>query len=206
MANEVTICNQALSYLGADPITSLEDNNATAALMKVNYDTLRDAVLEERHWTFATLRRSSTTANTPPYGDGFAHAIPQEYLLVYRVFRNVVSFDPNNWVPSTGWRREGANIIAREETIHMWGTERLTNTNRYTSMFRQCLAARLAADLCMAITESAEHQERMWKLYASKIVAAAASDGGQGDVDIITQHKLTGVRGGAGVGDGYIYG
>jgi len=198
MANEITVSNKALSYLGADPITSLEDNNTTAELIKTNYDTIRDAVLEERNWTFATKRHASTTSDEPEFGMGFRHPVPEEYLKVTRLYREVNSYDPNQWRPSVGWRREGQFIIARESTVYMWGIERITNTNRFSAMFIECLATRIAAEIAIAVTENHTLMGHMWKLYAGKLTEAAAGDGSQGGSDVIQSNTLIDARAGRG--------
>ena len=59
--SEVSICNQALSWLGQETITSLDDQATTAVWMNANYDLLRDSVMEARMWTFATVRAVSTS-------------------------------------------------------------------------------------------------------------------------------------------------
>ena len=43
--SEVSISNQALGWLGANPITSLDENGAAAALCRNNYDHCRDGLL-----------------------------------------------------------------------------------------------------------------------------------------------------------------
>jgi len=196
MANPTTIANKALSYLGADPITSLDDNNTTAELIKVNYDSIRDAVLEERNWSWATKRHTSTTSDEPEFGMGFRHPVPEAYLKVTRLYREVNSYDPNKWRPSVGWRREGQFIIARESTIYMWGIERITNTNQFPAMFVECFATRIAAELAIAITENQSQQGLMWQLYGAKLDAAAASDGAQGGSDVIQSNTLIDARAG----------
>ena len=192
--SEVSICNQALGWIGADSITSLDDDNTTAELCKLNYPHLRDTLLEERQWTFAVLRHTSETADEPEFGMGFVHSIPPEYLRVSRVYNDVTSFDINRWRTSVGWRREGDKIIARENQIHMWGTERVTDTSKFSIMFVQCLAARIAADLCVPIANNLPLQAKMYQIYLAKLKDAAASDGAQGSNEVVQANKLIDAR------------
>jgi hypothetical protein len=201
--SEVSICNQALTWLGAEPITSLSDKSTTAELCKINYPLLRDAVLEERMWTFATVRAISEVQDMDDWGVMYSHPIPKNWLSVFRVFRDIT---PRQNVTSEGWKLEGDRVLAQESKIYLWGIQSVVDTNQFSQMFVQCLAARLAADLCVPITENTEQLETMWKLYGAKLQEAAARDGTQGDNDVITQYKLTSVRGGLGLGDGYFYG
>ena len=54
--SEVGICNQSLSWLGGNRITSLDDDTVEANLCIDNYEHSRDTVLDMRHWTFAGAR------------------------------------------------------------------------------------------------------------------------------------------------------
>jgi hypothetical protein len=62
-------------------------------------------------------------------------------------------------------------------------------------MFVQALAARMAAELAIPLSENAQLQGTMWQLYGTKLAEAAARDGQQGSNEYITQRRLTGVRG-----------
>ena len=192
--SEVSICNIALSWLGQPAITSLDDQSTNAELCKLNYPHLRDVLLSERQWVFAVLRHTSETADKPEFGEGFKHSIPPEYLRVSRVYRNVEAFDPNKWRTALGWRREGEFIIAVEEIIYMWGTQQLTDTGLFSPMFTQALAARIAADLCMPITENSTLQSKMYQLYLAKLSDAAASDAVQGANEVIQANRLLDAR------------
>jgi hypothetical protein len=195
MVSEVSIANQALSWLAVEPITSLDDNDRTSQWMRLNYPFLRDAVMEERNWTFATDRATSTVADQDAWGDMFVHPIPISWQSVYRVYRTI------NKGPQTGgnqisegWRMEGGNVLSYDETVYMWGMMRLTDTGAFSSLFVQALAARIAADACVPFTENRALQVDLWGLYQDKLREAAARDGQQGGNDVITQRRLTGIR------------
>ena len=139
MISEVSICNQALSWVGANQISSFDEPSAEAEWCKSNYDFLRDAVLEERMWTFATARDSSTTADVDEWGKFFKHRLPEEWLAVYRVYEDRDGKRPANWV------REGEWILSATDIVYLWGLIRVIDTNKFTNLFVQALAARMAA-------------------------------------------------------------
>jgi len=190
--SEVSICNQALSWLGAKRITSLDENSRAANLCKANYELLRDAVLEERMWGFATHKAVSEVQDKDAWGMAFAHPIPAQFLGVFRVFKRIMP--DGSGVPAEDWRNEEGNIVTRYSKIYLWGTKEVSDTKMFPSMFVQALAARIAADLCVPITENSNLQGDMWQLYGAKLTAAAARDGQQGGNDHITQTGLTSVR------------
>jgi hypothetical protein len=200
MVSSTSICNQAMSWLSVDPIISLEDDSNTAQWCRLNYPFLRDAVLEERNWTFATDRATSTVADKDAWGDMYVHPIPISWQSVYRVYRTVNNGPQNNQT-STGWRMEGGNVLSYDETVYMWGMIRLTDTGAFSSLFVQALAARIAADACVPFTENRELQRDLWNLYGVKLAEASTRDGQQGANEVIVSDSLTRVRlyGGSGV-------
>ena len=73
MVSELSIANQALGYLGANPIVSFDEPSTSAELMRDNYPFIRDAVMTEVAWTFAVVRATSTTADRDAWDQKFVH-------------------------------------------------------------------------------------------------------------------------------------
>jgi hypothetical protein len=76
----------------------------------------------------------------------------------------------------------------------LWGLKQVTDTAKFSPLFVQALAARIAADAAIPMTENRQLQVDMWGLYGDKLREAAARDGQQGTNDVITQQRLTSVR------------
>jgi len=191
----VEICNLALGWLGADLIISLNDNSVEAKLCKANYALLRDAVLEEREWTFAVKRLEPVElVDTPIYGYSKAFQIPPEVIRVLQVSLGGEPGHEENSFRSTArggtgmgretridWSREGDHILANNAArIFMRCLIQVVDTNKFSPAFDQALAARMAMDLAIPITNSRSLQKDMAGMYADKIKLAAASDGMQG--------------------------
>ena len=192
MISEVSICNQALGYLGANPITSFADQSTTAELCRNNYPYIRDAVLEERMWTFATARATSTVADLDLWGQMYAHKIPLNWISVFRCYRDVNNIECP--IKSAGWRREGQSVLSREATVYLWGIKRITNTGQFSPMFVQALAARMAAELAIPLSENAQLQGAMWQLYGTKLAEAATRDGQQGSNEQVQSNQYINAR------------
>lgn len=190
MVSEVSICNQALTWLGQDPLSSLDDRSATAEWMRNNYPFLRDAVLEERMWTFATRRLRSETAARDEFDVQYAHDIDSDWLGVYRVYRHMNSALPDAWPTADGWRREGDKILTNESVSYLWGLRRVTDPGKFTGLFTQALAARLAADAAIPLTENRALQADMWNLYQTKLADAAVRDGMQGTAERVGRSSM----------------
>lgn len=191
MANEVTICNQALSWLAATPILSLTDSTVNANLCNANYTELRDATLESAAWTFATERYEwapLAAPDVPAYGYASKFLIPS---IVLRVLECRDNDAYANGISDLDWRREGQYIVSSSGVIYAKCIIQVTVVDRMSALFRQALAARIAATLAPAITESKGHTDRMWNLYEQYMSEAVPVDSSQGKNDRIRGRSLT---------------
>jgi hypothetical protein len=206
-ASSVDICNQALSWLGADLITSLSDNSAEAKTCLANYDLLRDAVMEVREWTFAIQRLSlPPMVRAPVYGYSKQFLVPSSVIRVLSVPDSPTSGSTvglngggADWLQDVEfWRMEsqpeGRVILADRQTLVIRAIVRVTNEALWSPTFLQAFAARMAAEIAMPLTESRQLQSDMHELYAAKLRDAAAMDGMQGRVEKIRSDYLVRVR------------
>ncbi len=208
----VEICNQALGWLGGDLIISLEDQTVEAKLCKANYEPLRNAVLEEREWTFAVKRLEPVELTAlPVYGYDKAFQIPPEVIRILQVsragevdsgilvegsFKSATRGGTGNGRETRiEWAREGDKILANNSArIFMRALVRIEDTTKFSPAFDQALAARLAMDLSIPLTSSGATQDRMAKMYGEKMQLAAASDGMQGRSQNVRADAFTVVR------------
>ena len=188
-ATPEAICNQALSWLGGSLITDItvsEDSNEWR-LCSANYEPLRDAVLTEYEWTFAVTRITPAAATDPANG-GFSKAftIPATALRVLQVTSIV---EENTASSATGlgryskveWLREGDLIMVNgAESIYARVIQQVTDTTKFSPAFDQALAARIAMDIALPLTNSRLLQRDMASLYGEKLRVAASIDGLQG--------------------------
>ena len=190
--SEVTICNLALSWLAGNLIISLDDDINEAKLCKANYELSRDAVLETMAWTFATKRYALTPeVNTPAWGSGVQFTIPAEIITVLEV--TDVSDTPNG-ANNLDWRREGHLILCDANKVYVKAVFKQDDPVRFPPNFVQAVAARLAAEIAIPLTESKELMMTMEGKYKDRLLIAAGTDGIQGKTDVIESRILTGVR------------
>ena len=201
MVSETSICNQALLWLGSKAITSLADDSKEARWMKNNYPFIRDALIEERMWSFAMFRAESTVTDRDEWDSMYVHPMGQEWISVFRCYRSI---SENRMQPDPSYRLEGRNVLSKYGTVYLWGVKRVSDTGIFSPMFVLALATRIAADAAIPLTENRQLQVDMWGLYQDKLAAAAVRDGQQGANDEITQRRLTGIRYSGGImGEGY---
>lgn len=213
----VDICNQALGWLGADPITSLNDSSKEAQLCKENFDNLRDTVLLEREWTFAVRRfRLTPMVIKPVYGYAEQFLLPPEVLRVLNIPASRGQFGGLPFLNGGAgadtqeglfdWRVESidaGNVILANisgtagqitSSIRVRAIVRIDNLKLWSLMAIQALAQRLAADLAMPITNSIQIARTHWTLYDNKLAAAATMDGMQGKSEVKRSDNLINVR------------
>ena len=186
--SEVSISNQALSWLGEELLISLDDASKAASLCKLNYYPLRDAVLEARDWTFAQKRDVPAVLLTAPtWGYSHQFQLPADLLRIIFVGQND---DPEERNPVDSWVREQDKILANYNVVYIRYAARIEDPNKFSLSFVQALAARLAADLAMPLTNSRGLQSDMYKLYGTKLAEATAFDQMQGKSRIIRADDL----------------
>ncbi len=213
MANSpVEICNMALGWLGGNLIISLDDPSIEAKLCKAVYVPLRDAVLEEREWTFAVKRLQPAALVTPPvYGFDKAFQIPPEVIRILQVSRAGEVSDgavvEGSFLSATrggtgtgretriDWDREGDQILCNNAAeIFIRALIRIDDTTKFSPAFDQALAARMAMDLAIPVASSEKLQKDMAVMYSDKIRMAAATDGMQGRSYNVRSDAFTVVR------------
>lgn len=193
MTSAVDLCNLALQKLGAARITSLDTpDSVEAELCALHFPMARDAVLEEHTWSFASSRRVlNPTGNTPAWGDDTEFQVPQDVVMVARIY---ASTNVADLLPPDQWRRMGEVVYASTSTAYAVCVDRVTDLTRFPALVKMAVATRLAAELCMAITESPEREQQLWVEYATKVREAAAADGLQARREVVKARRLVGAR------------
>ena len=200
MTERIDVVNLALTWLGEDVVTSLEDDLDRARIMKVNYLPARDATLEAHDWSFAILRFEPPLNATPPvYGAGQAFDVPPEILRIISVSlpdtnANAAFVSPIDSLPQIDWLFERGQVICNEEVIFCRGSQRVDEEGRFSPLFVHAFAAKLAYLCAVALTASLDSQANMLALYSEFILEAKSRDGLQGRSRRLRQRTLSQVR------------
>jgi hypothetical protein len=188
----VDIVNLGLGWLGKDPIASLDNPVGKVAIrVAAAFPGLRDAVLEDKEWSFAIERLQVDKDAVPP-----AFGFTSRYLLPARVLRVITAEEPSGsagaidgfaaaMYPSTrglDWRKEGRHIVANSGAakLNVRAIVQVEDSALWSPGFCAALAARVAADFAVPLTENRSLQRDMWELYQLKLREAAMNDGRQG--------------------------
>ncbi len=173
MATTIGICNSALIKIGANRITSLSENNKASILCAEQYEKLKREVLRAHPWNFATKRAElGTLADEPAFEFDYALQLPADCLRVLYVDDKYANF-----------KVEGRQLLINDTTAKIKYIYDCTDPSIFDDCFAEALAARLAAELAMALIQSNTLHEQMMALYEAKLRQARTMDAQEGRPD-----------------------
>ena len=194
MASQTEICNLALLRLGAPPITNITDLTKTAIALNSNYDTVRDIVLRDHPWNFATKRVSLARIGTAPaWGFSYAYQLPSDCLRVIGIQDPNATYN-DDIDPAMGFKIEGDHLLTDEETVYLKYIYRATIAGEYDSRFVSAFASRLAAEVAYYITGSSGLKEQMMKEYSFEIAGARSIDAQENPADAVEDSRWADAR------------
>jgi hypothetical protein len=166
MASEVDICNQALVKVGAARIVALADDTKQARTLNAIYAIKRDAELAANPWTFAIKRAQITASVTAPvFGWARAFSLPSDYLAMVEVGSDYSFYDSGDGALfglETASDGSIAVLTDQPTPLNVRYVFRVTNPLRFSALFVEALACRLAAEVCEELTQSASKKEALW--------------------------------------------
>ncbi len=205
----LSVANLALSWLGCDRILGfIAPSSRNEQLVHDSFDGLRDAVLEEHDWTFAIARyRLPKSVGAPAFGYRSRFELPPDVLRVIACTMGAATavvplgappleaplpvlldafavelLSTENVASEIDWQKEGRFIVTEGAVgiLDVTAVVRVADSSQWSPAFAQVLAARLAAELALPITQDRALQSTLWTLYETKLKDALASDGRQG--------------------------
>jgi hypothetical protein len=182
MSSVVAICNRALDMLGADPVTSLDDDTKAARLCARNYEPVRDAVLRAYPWNVAVRRASlAALADAPAWGYGRQFQLPEgpdpEPCLRLLTIDGESEF-------GLRYKVEGRRILTDAAApLRILYIARVSDPAALDPMLADAIATRLAADLSYSLTASAALGQTLMSIYQAKLAEARMTDAEEGIPD-----------------------
>jgi len=195
MANTaVDICNIALTtHLGANSISSFDEDTREGLLARTSYNEIRDEVLRAHPWNCAT-RRASIPANAtaPEWGFDFAYQIPNDCLRVLEVNGEQAGVGGGEgWL----WQVEENTIVTDlSSPLEIRYIFRNVTVSRYDAELVNALALRLALAWTEPLVKAANLKQAMFDLYREAITSARGSDGQEGSPKRIQSSSWINVR------------
>jgi|TARA_R100000049_G_C1952698_1_gene101942 hypothetical protein len=183
MASVVEICNSSLNILGATRIVSLTEDSKNARLLNQRYEPVRDAVFRAHPWN-CLLKRVELAQDTatPAFEYSYQYTLPSDCLRVIRSQYSEVSTGEE-------YRVEGRKILSDESTIKILYVAKITDPNEFDTLLRETVAARLAHELCFAITQNNGLVRGLYELYELKLREARHADAAENSVDTVNRFQ-----------------
>lgn len=170
MTTQVGICNAALIKIGARTIMALDGTSKESRLCTERYDDIRDQVLRDHPWNFATKRATlAQLTETPDFGYTFQYQLPNDCLRVLKVNDN-----------EEDYVIEERKILTDTASVDLIYIARITDPNIYDASFINALSFRLAAELAYPITSSRSLAEDLTANYAAALRKARGNDAAEG--------------------------
>ena len=168
----VELCAAALVKIGAQPIASFEDETAEAACARRLYPITRDLLLGVHPWTFTMAQARLTPAAGTPVAD-FAHAfqLPADHL-------RTISVGTAGRSRGTAYRAQGGLILSDAEAIVI-NYQRRVPESELPPFFVPLLVTRLAAELCIPLTEGSSRAMDLYRLAEAELRSARLIDSQQ---------------------------
>lgn len=180
MASQIDIVNRAITKLGGARITSMNDNNKQARVMTALWDTVRQAELRKRFWSFALVRTTlPALATTPAWGFSFAYQLPPDFLRIVQV--NDYFVDPNlldyRNMDDSPYAIEGGNILTDfPAPLKIRYVADVTNPGDFDPLFVEAFASKLAYEGCEDLTQSNTKKDTAAKDYVAAVRDAAMTN------------------------------
>lgn len=161
--SEVSICNAALSKLGADSVLALTDSNNRARTMNGRYAQVRDAELRRHRWRFSIKRDSLVALSAAPASDyARQFQVPNDFL------RLIEGADIYSQPDLTDFRSRESALYSLEGRVILSNLgsplkiryiAQIVDTALFDSTFAEALASRLAYECCKKITGNENEKE-----------------------------------------------
>ena len=176
--SETSICNSALTKIGVERITSLEDNTKEGILCNEQYAKLRDEVLLSHPWNFAQARAElAEDSVTPAFGWDKQYIIPSDVLRV--LYMHDIR-DLHQFV------REGNLLLTNNSDAKIVYIKQITDTSLFSPRFAETLALRIAWDLAYALVQSTQLAGQMEAAYQRFLSASRSFNAQEGREDNLT--------------------
>lgn len=189
MFSEVKICNLALGWLGANTITSLDDESNEAELCNSNYEFAVRMALEIRDWTFATTRQRLTPlAVVPAFEYSYQFQLPADCIRTLSVMRN------ERGGRISKWNLEGRKILCNYSLVFLRYVKYVSDPTQYSPSFAVAAATALASMIAGPITENAAIVKVYDEKYTNLIQNGGSLDGLQGTSEHWTSSGLANAR------------
>lgn len=182
--SKTTICNSALVKLGAERISSIDDNNKRARLCKEQYEKVRNDLLMSHPWNFAIARKSLALSATftPAYEYEKAFLLPPDCMRIISTSLNYQKqIGEKYWNVEINAADSQKYLLCNDDSVEIKYMKDVDEAY-FTPAFAELLAHKLALDLSYSITQSASLSQLLNSQYQQKLREVRSFDAQEGSV------------------------
>lgn len=163
MAAKIEIINMALGYLGAQPVSDVEEKTEQARQARLFYDATRDSVLRGFAWTFALKQWNCAAVKAAPAFKDFEYGcqMPVDCL------RFLHAADPR-----VKCERAGKYIYSDENPVDIIGVSRIANEEDFDAVFTEVFALKLACQMSIVLSDDKGLRDRLRADYEAFVKTA----------------------------------
>ncbi len=181
MSSIIGICNRALTKLGSNRITSLDDNTKPARVMSSMYEAVRRAEIRAHRWSFSITRAQlPALATAPAWGPPRQFQIPSDNLRLDQIEQYYLWWG-NSWTGFVGtgtfvdnvYSVEGGKILTYlPAPLNIRYARDIEDPNMFDATFDESLACKLALEACEDLTQSSTKFQQISAEYEDSLKSA----------------------------------
>ena len=170
-ATVVSICNGALSLMGADRISSITENTEEAVVCNDRYEHVRDSVLQLYPWNCCIFRRIlSIDVVAPAFVYRYQFVLPTSPRCL-----TVISVEETD-----DWIIENEHLVTDSDKISIVYLGRVTDASKYPPHLAELISSRLATEISYKLVGDVQIQQMCTNVYNYKLREAIEIDSKHG--------------------------
>ena len=172
-ATVISICNSALTLIGADRIASLSEESEEATICQERFDHVRDSVLQIFPWNCCIVRKKLTQNKIKPaFEYQYSHNLPISPQCL-----SVLSVQETD-----EWVIEGDFLVSNTSPVNIVYVGKITEPHKYPPYLCELIAARLSIEIAYKLTGNVNVHNSCMQLYTYKLKEAVELEGRQGNM------------------------
>lgn len=166
--SSISICNVALSQLGANLINSFSEGSTEAVLCNTFYEQARILLLSQHPWNFAIARiEIAPDVTAPIFHYEYQFTLPSNCIRILQVYNN------------DDYKIEGRKILTNTNQCFIKYVSDSTDVSTWSHGFINSLTALLHFNLSYPITKNAGEVATSRELFERAFTEARAVDASQ---------------------------
>lgn len=163
----INVCNEALAYLGKDPIQSIDEDSPAAMRCRAMLPATAESVLSERPWNSATREAVlAPLSREQDEGDGdcmYRFAIPPDLVRLVEVHAPV-------------WRHIGDSLLSPRAPLSILYVSMPEEPASLSRMILEAMAYLLASRLAMPLAADSSSMANCYAMYQEALRKASIQE------------------------------